>query len=56
MNSPGKSPRRSPGRETAGKAAPYQCDRCGRTFDTEEDLREHEKYCKGPDQIRKPLR
>ncbi len=40
---------------TGGKAK-YQCDRCGRTLNTAEDLREHEKECKGSGQIREPLR
>ncbi len=39
---------------TAGKA-PYQCDKCGRAFNNANDLREHEKDCKGPEQIRQPL-
>jgi hypothetical protein len=40
---------------TRGKA-PFQCDKCGRTFNAIEDLREHEKDCKGPEQIRQPLK
>jgi transposase-like protein len=40
---------------TAGKEK-YQCDKCGRTFKTANDLREHEKDCKGPEQIRTPLK
>jgi hypothetical protein len=45
----------SPGDDTGGKA-PYQCDRCGRTFNDPAGLREHEKDCKGPDQTRRPLK
>ncbi len=44
----------SSGEDTGGKA-PFQCDRCGRTFNSAQDLREHEKDCKGSDQIRQPL-
>jgi hypothetical protein len=40
---------------TGGKAK-FQCDRCGRTLNSFEDLREHEKDCKGPGQISQPVR
>jgi hypothetical protein len=40
---------------TGGKAR-FQCDQCGRTLNSFEDLREHEKDCKGPGQISQPVR
>jgi hypothetical protein len=40
---------------TGGKAR-FQCDRCGRTLNSFEDLREHEKGCKGSGQISQPVR
>jgi hypothetical protein len=40
---------------TGGKAK-FQCDQCGRTLNSFEDLREHEKDCKGPGQISQPVR